>query len=101
MPLAGMQEDWEWIGNACVYACIAAALSFLARYLYKSERKVERVALITKRTAHLLPPEDSLVRASDLPPVQPQTELLRAAGKGSETQSELLLRAVQGDGQDV
>ena len=67
---------------------------FSAFRFYKNEKKVERVAPVTRRTSHLLPPEESLVRASAIPDAsRQQTELLRAAQYGKETPAEELLRA--------
>ena len=80
--------------------CISAGMFFAAFRFYKNEQKVERVVPITKRSSHLLPPEETLVRPSDLSPSQQQAELLRAAPQGSETPAEELLRATanrQGD----
>lgn len=61
----------------------------------------EAVGLITSQNAHLLPPKDSLVRASDLPPSQQQDELLRVAQYGKETPPEQLLRAGEESRKDV
>jgi len=70
--------------------------------LFKKERTIERVAPITRHSTSFLPPKESLVRASDLPPSQQQAELLRAAPRGSETPTEELLRATTktGRGED-
>jgi hypothetical protein len=70
-----------------------AGVFFLAYSFWKKERTIERVAPITKRTTSTLPPEESLVRASAVPPSQQQAELLRAAQYGKETPAEELLRA--------
>jgi hypothetical protein len=66
----------------------------MACSLAKKEQKFERVAPITRHTASLLPPKESLVRASNVPATQPG-ELLRAAQYGKETPAEELLRAGQ------
>lgn len=50
---------------------------------------------MTRRNAHLASAEESLVRASDLPPTHPRAELLRATPYGQETPAEELLRATQ------
>ncbi len=76
-----------------VLACISAGMFFTAFRFYKKERKIERVAPITRQNAHLLPSKDSLVRASDVPASQLQTELLRAAQYGTATPADELLRA--------
>ena len=81
------------MGMGPVYGMGAPLMLLLAFYLFKKGRKVERVVPITKRTTSTLPPEESLVRASNLPPSQQQAELLRAAQHGKETPSEELLRA--------
>jgi hypothetical protein len=44
---------------------------------------------------------ETLVRGSERPLIDQQTELLRAAGQGSETPANQLLRAGQESGQDV
>ena len=75
------------------YALLAFYVFFLARICYKKEREVERVIPVTRRTANLLPPEESLVRASDLSPSHHQAELLRAAPQSKETPAEELLKA--------
>ena len=81
---------------------IIALIYFLwtGLYLLNTASDGERVEVITEQNAHRLPPAESLVRASDLPPSHQQTELLRAAPQGSETPPEELLRATtkqQGD----
>ena len=54
---------------------------------------VTEVTFIAPKTALVLPPEESLLRPSDLPPSHQQAELLRAAKPGQETPPEELLRA--------
>ena len=63
-------------------------------------RTIEPIAPITRHNTGQLPEVETLVRASDAPPSQQQTELLRAARQGSETPSEQLLRAGKESGQD-
>jgi len=79
-------------------AFLSAVLSgisfFIACWLEKKEKRIERVAPITYRNASLLPPEESLVRASDVPTNQ-QGELLRAVHYGEQTPAQELLRAGQ------
>jgi len=82
-----------YIGLAAVCALVGAGAWYLTYYFYKTERKVERVAPITRRTTSSLPPGETLLRAANLPSSNYQAELLRAAGQGSETPSEELLRA--------
>lgn len=54
--------------------------------------KIERVQPITNRTSHLLPPEESLVRASSMPSNSLSSELLRAARTDPTTPADELLR---------
>jgi hypothetical protein len=89
--IAAQYSGIWWFTKVCGFAFCAWSFH-IANYCFKQERKVERVALVTMRTVNLLPPEESLVRASDLPPSQ-QAELLRAAQYGKETPAEELLRA--------
>lgn len=65
----------------------------LGRYLLKKGQAVERVTPITRHTTSSLPPEESLVRASDASPSHQQAELLRATQHCKETPAEELLRA--------
>ncbi|MCW3100845.1 MAG: hypothetical protein JWL77_6463 [Chthonomonadaceae bacterium] len=62
---------------------------------------VRTVTFIAPKTASLLPPEETLVRASAAPPSHQQAELLRGVvSPASETPPEELLRAIknrQGD----
>ena len=58
-------------------------------------------APITKHTTSSLPPEESLLRASQSEPSQQQTELLQAAQDGTETPAEELLRATTLNGQQA
>jgi hypothetical protein len=60
---------------------------------FKDAWNVESVRVVTPRNHHIAPAAHSLVRASDLPPSQPQAELLRAAKTGSGTPAPELLRA--------
>jgi len=83
-----------------VNVCLASGMLFVAYWLFKKERKIERVSPITTRTTSSLPPEETLVRPSDLPPSQQQAELLRAAQYGKGTPAEELLRASTTDDQD-
>ena len=63
--------------------------------------KIPSVERITPRNACFLPVTETLVRPSDRPPTDQQTELLRTAMHTQETPAEELLRAGQGSGQDV
>jgi hypothetical protein len=97
---------YYWLGSTGLQteqfcALVAPAIIFLAFRVYKWERHIERVKLITTQNLDLIPPEDCLVRASDLPPSQQKAELLRAVRQGAETPAEELLRAGQGSNPDV
>ena len=89
-----------WFGVALGFGW-GAWSARVAYYAFRESRKIERVRLVTKRTSHLLPPEDSLVRASSLSPPQQQNELLRATHYGKDTPAEQLLRAGEASGKDV
>ena len=80
----------------CVAILIPPGMIFFAFRLWKRERAIERVLPITNHTTSSLPPEETLVRPSYLPPSQQQTELLRAAHPGQETPPKELLRATGG-----
>ena len=82
-----------WLFETCLGFAFGAWSWRIASYCFREEQKVERVALVTNRTVNLMPPKESLVRASDMPPSHQQTELLRAAQNGKETPPEELLRA--------
>jgi hypothetical protein len=99
VPPPGM--EWRWIAAilTLISALCAAAFAVLAIRLMKLEEKIVPVAPITRRNAHHLPLEGSLVRASDAPPSQQQAELLRAAQHGKTTPAEELLRATSTDRQ--
>ena len=100
MTMAGLQDWRDGLVNASLFACMATASYLFARYIYKQESKVERVALLGKHTALLLLEGETLLRASDLPPFHQQAELLRSAEYGKETPAEELLRASTTGGQD-
>ena len=70
------------------YACVR-----ISEDINQDSRQMERVALLTKHNTGELPEVESLVRASDVPASQQQTELLRAAQHGKVTPPEELLRA--------
>jgi len=81
-----------------VLAFLCGGAFFLSSCLFKKEGKIERVVPITQHNTSSLPPAESLVRASSIPPSQ-QAELLRSAQYGEETPAEELLRASTTDGQ--
>ncbi|MCW3100275.1 MAG: hypothetical protein JWL77_5893 [Chthonomonadaceae bacterium] len=101
VPPAGM----EWRLAAAVLTLITAlcmvAFGVLAIRLMKQEEKTVSVAPITRRNARHLPPQENLVRASDVRPTQQHAELLRASLYGKTTPSEELLRATVKDRQDL
>lgn len=80
------------------FACVAVGLFFVAFRSFKAEQRIERVTPLTPQRAFHLPPEETLLRAADLPPSQYPAELLRAAGKSPETPAEHLLRATEEKG---
>ena len=75
-------------------------LTRLSLQTHRRGRAIENVRLLTVHNHHLLPAEETLLRAA-IPPSQPQSELLRAAQSGKETPAEELLRAGVESGKDV
>ena len=69
--------------------------------LFNAAAQIRPVELISKHNAKYLPEVKTLVRGSDPPTVDQQAELLRVAGHGQQIPPEQLLRAVQGEEQDV
>jgi hypothetical protein len=72
---------------------VAIAGLVCSRNFFKEAKEIEPVQLLTIHNRYLMPPKQSLVRASDPPPSQQRAELLRAAGQGPQTPAEVLLRA--------
>ena len=72
-----------------------------AKVLLKRVEKIEPIGLITRQNTGNLPEVETLVRSSDQPDVDQQTELLRAAQYGKETPDEELLRAGEVSRKDV
>ncbi|MCW3053426.1 MAG: hypothetical protein JWN14_2596 [Chthonomonadales bacterium] len=85
---------WEFIVGS-VLGGLGITGAWLGNRVMKITKKIEPVNLITRRTANLLPQEDTLVRASERPLSQQKAELLRAATTGQETPPEELLRPGQ------
>ena len=81
------------IWGAGLMGVLGVAVLSQGRSMFKNAKKVEAVAPITRHNTGLLPEVETLVRASDSPPSQQQTELLRAANCGKGTPAEELLRA--------
>jgi hypothetical protein len=98
IPLPPALTDRAWFIPFGLFGAISL---WFTRVLFKRVQEIRPVALITKHTAKRLPYVETLVRGSDAPPSQQQAELLRAVGKGQATPSEQLLRATQGQEQDV
>jgi len=90
---------WQEGGNsfgvlaALVIAAVGIAAIWAGKSVVSEVQELEQVQLITRQNTHLLPTRTSLVRASDAPASDSQAELLRAAGQGTETPAEQLLRA--------
>ena len=68
--------------------------------LFREAKAVEPVAPITRHNTGHLPEVETLVRGSDRPATDRQTELLRAISPGMETPPEQLLRATQENRRD-
>jgi len=85
-------------GADCVLLFLLTKLSLYTR---KRGKAIAPVSLLTGRNGHLLPMQETLVRASSQPPIQQQAELLRAAQYGQETPAEQLLRAGPRSRKDV
>jgi len=95
-PADDVRYSGGWWFNLIFRLAVALWAARVTYGCFKEERKVQRVKLVTKRTSHLLPAVETLVRASDLPPSNQQAELLRGvAPPTSETPPEELLRATR------
>ncbi|MCW3053424.1 MAG: hypothetical protein JWN14_2594 [Chthonomonadales bacterium] len=82
--------------------CIGSALTiWYATILFSDTRQIEPVELITRHNVQELPVDETLLRGSHRPAIDPQTDLLRATGQEPEAHSEQLLRATQGNRQDT
>ena len=93
-----IQSPWYTYFWPVLCVCVGLYLTPLCIFLVLTVMvtpNVTGVTLIVPNTAPLPPPEDTLLRASDLPPSHQQAELLRAAKPGQETPPEELLRAGQ------
>jgi len=80
-------------GVSLVLGAITILALWCSLRLFEKGRQIEPGRPLTDHTVHLLPPEETLVRASDIPPSLQPTELLRAVQTDSETPPEELLRA--------
>jgi hypothetical protein len=99
VQLVGVFYIWP-IVTGLVTAGLSVVFFRAAGKLSKKANEIDHIQPITARNTCLLPPEESLVRASDVPLSQQQAELLRATQHGNETPAEELLRAST-DGQDT
>jgi hypothetical protein len=88
-----------WFGT--VFGIGGLTSLFGAVKTWQGAKKVEPVALLTKHNTGQLPEVKTLIRASDVPPLHQQAELLRAAQHGNETPAEELLRATATTRQDA
>jgi len=83
------------------FGIITIAVFWASTRFFVRAKDVEAVRPVTSRISHLLPPEESLVRAADAPLTNSQAELLRAAYSGTETPAEELLRATAENRQEI
>ena len=74
---------------------VASAAVWSKRFLTRG-KAIAPVVPLTNHNLSLIPPQDILVRSSEISQDEPQKDLLRAAWKGPETPPEQLLRAGQG-----
>jgi hypothetical protein len=89
-------EPTSFGGPLALILIPAGVLLILAgRKLFVRTGKVMPFAPITSENTHLLPPAESLVRASMSGPQAQQAELLRATVEGQKTPQDQLLRADQ------
>lgn len=65
---------------------------WVGRNRFLAAKRIEPVELLTPQNTYLLPPAESLVRASQVPPSPQKAELLRAASDGRDIPKEQLLR---------
>ena len=83
------------------FGIVTIAVFWASTRFFVQAKKVEAVRPLTNRISHLLPPEESLVRAADAPPTQQQAELLRAAQSSQDTPAEELLRPASENRQEM
>lgn len=79
---------------------VAAGLSTAVKRFRASRKYSKEIAPILPLTEHnalLIPPEEILVRSSEIPTADSPTVLLRAVQQGTDTPSEQLLRAGPGE----
>jgi len=82
--------------------CIGSALTiWYATILFQDTRQIEPVELITRHNVQELPVDETLLRGSNRPAIDSQSDLLRATGQETEAPSEQLLRATPGNRQDT
>jgi len=86
---------------ALFFGALTVGAFWYSTRVFVQAKEVEAVRPVTQRTAHLLPPEESLVRASDAPHAHLKSELLRAAQSGQDTPVEELLRGASVNGQET
>lgn len=86
--------------DCTAFAVGAGMLLMCGAVTYRKSHKIAAIELTTPQNAHLLPVQETLVRASVQPPSHQKAELLRAAQYGKETPAEELLRATQGNRKD-
>lgn len=90
-----IDHDAPYVVAACLFGCLCLGGLAIATVLHEKVEKLEPVELITRRNTGDLPAVETLVRGSEQPPAEAQSELLRAARHGEETTPEQLLRAAQ------
>ena len=83
----------EFLGKLGLFLGAGASILFVlgSRIMQKSKH-IEKVEPITHQNAHLIPPEETLVRASQEPVHEPQEILLRPAASSQSTEPSQLLR---------
>jgi hypothetical protein len=108
LVFGGADINAHRIADASRYLLVSGLLCGLflfgwwsAKILRTRVEQIEPVGLITRHNTGSLPAVETLVRSSDLPATDGQTELLRAVRQGAETPPEQLLRATQEGRQDV
>jgi hypothetical protein len=90
-----------YYGMALLFGTVGVGAIWATHVLLNRSNKIKSVQRLTVRNAHMYVAGESLVCASDTPPVQQQAELLRAALPGEETPAEELLRAATKNGRDA
>ena len=103
--IGGIYADWKIVAVFLPVAVLSAlggrALKQVAEKAMREAKAPLDAVPLTRTNIGDLPAPETLVRASQQPPQEQQTELLRAAIQGPDTPPEQLLRATKEERNDV